>query len=387
MVLPIIKVKRESMNHALPPVIVLIFLCFTSCKDTKRVSNLKFPELLYSESTLEIIDTLVLGENEYFDPSSAHLTYENKAGYHCFISRGGVVRVYNSSGERTFIFDKKSLENQYEFPNSLPVAYEFIPSENSMLLIFTAEPTIFKVDNTGKILKKIDLKFPDNLWFHKIPHLEFSQENNEIYLSIGDISGVTDSKSFFTKSPLIGVFDIDGTLKRKLGKFPKAYSKAGKFTATPFHFYRYAFIDQKHHFLFDHEPYIRVYQNEKDSSFLNVKASQRKYSFEPSTIPHYSDEIPKEATNDLNHFFTKEKSKNIYYLGYQRRLSIHANTNVFLMKVDLDSNTAVELDLTKIFGRSFHPKLSGVIKSDTLEFFLSSPFSDEVKIMKAIINE
>lgn len=382
--------KKERFGILIHTFLFLItssLFLMMSCQNSSESLKTSFPELLYQKASLEIIDTLILGSNEYFDPSSARLTYEKEEDFYCFVSKGGVVRVYNTAGDRVFLFDKKSLSNHFEFPNSLPAAYEFIPSENSMFLIFTGNPTLFKVNRTGEIMEKIELQLPEHLWFHRIPHLEFSSITNEISLSLGDISGVSNSEKFFSESPLIGVFKMNGKLKKTIGLFPKEFKDAGKFSTTPFQFYRYAIIDQKHHFLFDHEPFIRVYDSNEQPYLINVKGSQRDYSFNPSSIPHYSDEMPENATNDLNHFFTKQKDENIYFVGYQRLLASHNNTNVFLMKVDLNKNMALEVDLTKSLGVAFHPKLSGVIKSDTLEFFMSSPFSDEVKIIKAMIKE
>ncbi|WP_420388176.1 hypothetical protein [Roseivirga sp.] len=376
--------STTSVSLALVCLLMLLLSCEKKKEKLGQIPPMSGFE--YHDTHLRIIDTLVLGENDFFDPSSANLTYEKEDDFYCFVSRGGVIRVYNQSGTIEFLYDKKSLENHYEYPNSLPIAYEYIPKENRVLLLFAGDPTLFLVDERGKIDKRINLEFPEDLWFLQIPHLEYSEHEQLVYISVGNAVGIENPKAFFQKSPLIAGFNLEGKLVKTIGKFPQDIADAGKFSQTPFQFFRYSQIEGKHHFLFDHEDRLRVYKEDGQMEFINVRASHRSYIFKPSHIPFYSEERLTSPTNDLNHFFVKVEDRNIYYIGYQRLLETHGNNDVYLMRINLDNNQAHEVNLSKTLRGPFNPKLSGIIKSDTLEFFLSSAFIDKVRIVKAIMD-
>ncbi|WP_286756539.1 hypothetical protein [Roseivirga sp. UBA838] len=384
--------KRNQKGHAFNARVIPFLSCFSvfifSCEKGKEklYKEGKIDDYEYHDTKLQIVDTLILGENDFFDPSSANLTYEKEGEYYCFVSRGGVIRVYDKSGKIKFLFDKKNLENHYEYPNSLPIAYEYMPKENKALLLFAGNPTLFIVNEFGKIDQKINLEFPEDLWFLKIPHLEYLNHEKLVYISVGNIIGINNSKEFFQKSPLMAAFNLEGKFIKSIGAFPKNLAEVGQFSQTPFQFFRYSQIDNKHYFLFDHEDKLRVYKDDNQLELISVRASHRSYTFNPSSIPFYSEERLPAPTNDLNHFFVKEMGKNVFYLGYQRLLKSHGDNDVYLMKVNLDKKTAYEVNLSKTFIGPFNPKLSGVIESDTLEFFLSSAFSDKVQVVKAIMD-
>ena len=364
--------------------ILLILICVISllqgCSKEENSSNYS-----YTTAELELVEKVVLGEKEYFNPSSASVTYKSTDSLHSFMSNGGVIRTYDSKGSLIRLFDKNALENSYEYPGSLPTAFDF--TERNLFLFFGGTPTVFVVDEKDSIVDRINLKLGENHWIQRAPYLEVNNNKELIYISIANIDSELSENNFFSKSSLIGVFNFEGDLLETFGKFPKEYESSGKFSrGNPFRYYQYLKDKNTHYFLFDIMDEVYMYnENKKNWDTINIKARVRSYDFEESNIPFFSKQSLNKATNDVYHFISHNPSNNKLYIGTQRLLEKHPNKDDFLLIISPKEKSIKEVNLTKYFGIQYHALMPSTIASDTLTFFLASPFSDKVHLIKTTL--
>lgn len=365
--------------------ILIIGVFLMSCQPDEKENA--FNGYTYQTGELNIISKVILGEDEIFDPSSAALSFKKCGDLYAFMSRGGVVRLYDAEGERQFLFDKNQLDNGYEFPSGLPIAFDFDAEKEMLYVLFGGSKTLYGVNHKGIIVKTIDLKMPKNIFPAMAPHLAIDFEEEEVFLTTGDANADVVDNTFFKKSSLLSRFTLDGQFKNHIGKYPVAYHDSGKFSrGHPFRFYRYLKKGQRHYFLFDISPEVFEYHSNGELLTTHkVPGSVRNYRFEPSGISHFSDEQPQSPTNDVHHFLAKRADEYKFYVGSQLLREEHHSKDTYLIQADIDEKVVKEVNLTEIFGVAFHARLASVISSDTLDFFLASPFSDRVGVVRATI--
>jgi hypothetical protein len=341
----------------------------------------------YKTGTLEIVSNIILGENDLFNPSSAHLTFKKCGSFYGFLSQGGDIRFYDDKGKRRFLFKKNSLDHHYEFPSGLPRAFDLDPDLMILSLLFAESDEIIEVDTTGNILNRILLKIPEEFAAMSFPQLSRDNSRGIIHVTLGHKDSDLDQNAFFKSSPIISQFTNGGDYVRSMGQYPIEYSNSGKFkSGNAFTYFRHVYIDGGHFFAYDITGDIEHYNNDGTQfESIKLRASQRNYRFDPSKISHFSSELPEFATNDINYFLSKNKSQDIFYMGIQKLRKEHGNKDTFLVRFNRDSSIISEVNLTETFGVAYHAMLPAIIENDTLDFFLASPFAEEVRVVRAIL--